>query len=70
VYFSDVELPSTKRNNAGGSATNVNGTSNGAVSLSGFTGGLNIDMKKGNDNVTITPPLCERTSLTSQRCDR
>src|SRR6476646_5579077 len=40
--------------NAGGAATNVNGTSNGAVTLSGFAGGLKIDMKGGDDTVTIT----------------
>jgi hypothetical protein len=38
---------------AGGSATTVNsGTT--AVTLSGFTGGLKIDMKGGDDSVTIT----------------
>src|SRR3954465_6274485 len=40
--------------NAGMGATNVNGASNGAVTLSGFTGSLTIRMKGGNDNVTIT----------------
>jgi hypothetical protein len=38
---------------AGGSATTVNsGTT--AVTLSGFTGGLKLDMKGGDDSVTIT----------------
>ena len=40
--------------NAGGSATNVNDISNGTITLSGFTGGLKIDMHGGNDSVTIT----------------
>src|SRR3954451_18315412 len=40
--------------NAGGSATNVNGMANGAVTLSGFTGGLKIEMKDGDDSVSIT----------------
>jgi hypothetical protein len=40
--------------NAGGSATNVNGVSNGAVTLSGFTDDLKISMKGGDDVVSIT----------------
>ncbi len=39
---------------AGGSATNVNGASNTAVSLSGFTGDLKVSMKGGDDTVSIT----------------
>jgi hypothetical protein len=38
---------------AGGSATTVN-SGTAAVTLSGFTGGLKIDMKGGDDSVTIT----------------
>src|SRR6185436_14885785 len=38
---------------AGGSATNVNGTANGTVTLSGFTDDLKIKMKGGDDVVTI-----------------
>ena len=40
--------------NAGGSATNVNGTANGVVTLSGFTDDLKISMKGGDDTVSIT----------------
>src|SRR5215210_3728665 len=40
--------------NAGGSATNVNGTANGPVNLSGFMDDLKISMKGGGDSVTIT----------------
>src|SRR5262249_382962 len=38
---------------AGGSATTVNGGTT-AVTLSGFTGKLKIDMEDGNDNVAVT----------------
>lgn len=38
---------------AGGSATGINGTPNGTVTLPNFVGDLKIAMKDGNDSVTI-----------------